>query len=617
MLPSSHRCSTPPGRVPSPGPKPRPAGRSTILRPAGAAGLAFLTSLALVAPSGAVPLTIRVIDAQTEAPVAGAFVMVGEAEDVPFTGNVALTNGSGEVTFDDPALAAPQTVTVGASGRSLTTLYQSAQNEVTIPLFSRIVDPSFGGRLDEVSGDVDNVETTSNDGNLDVSIVLPGITTETLAFFDPDPFRFGLELVSFPIVGDVFLPENVYITRQTEGFIFVFEKTPYTIDVPGNRSTSFVAVTARAALDQIANDPDLSAFEIREFGVERNVVLGTGTQIVDVNSDIDLDSDGITTNFSEVPAGADLLVVSAALIGSGAQEELLGFATINPNIDDGTSWPVAATNPTGDISDADIVVSGVYQDSSPARSFSAGILDRGPLAVPTSVAFDSWMRLPDLSQAGTNLQWADPTDPGVSPSPTWTRSALGLLPLDPNDGSVTPTIDWRIYAPAGPGGVQLPSLPASAPGGLSDPGETPEADQLAWSFTAANGSNDPDDILVNFMTAATHWTQAWIPVDLATTGAPVPEVVSNLSDIGLRVSPSPMFGTARIEWREQDAPSFALTVVSSNGRAVRNLQRTAGLGATVWDGKDERDQEVPSGVYWVVARSEGEVIGRQQIVRVR
>jgi len=611
-----HRCFPPLGTSLGCPPRRSPSAQRSSVLYASALALSLAFSSGVVATAGAVPLTVRVIDAQTEAPVAGAFVMVGEAEGVPFDGNVALTNGSGEASFDDPILASPQTVTVGATGYSLTTLYQSALGEVTLPIFSRVVDPSFGGLLTEVSGDVDNVETISNDGNIDVSIVLPGVTTETLAFFDPDPFRFGLELVSFPIVGDVLLPENVYITRQTELIFLVFEKAPYTIDVPGNRSTSFVAVSARAALEELTSDPDLNALEIREFGVERNVSLGTGTQVVDVNSDINLDSDGITTNFAAVPAGASLRIVSAALVGNGADEEILGFATITPNVDDGTTWSVAATNPTGDISDATVVVSGVYQDSSAAGSFAAGILERGPLTVPTSVTFDSWMLLPDLSQSGTSLQWADPTNNGVSPSPTWTRSALGLLPLDPNDGSVTPTIDWRIYAPAADGSVELPTLPASAPAGLSDPDDTPEADQLAWAFTAANGSNDPDDILVNFMTAATHWTQGWIPVSLATTNVPGDETLPNLADIGLRVSPSPMAGEARIEWRATNDRSFTLDVVSSDGRTVRHLA-APGAGVSVWNGRDDRDQDVPAGVYWVVARSEGEVIGRQQIVRVR
>ncbi|MCA9758635.1 MAG: hypothetical protein KDA27_22755 [Candidatus Eisenbacteria bacterium] len=606
MLPTRHRCAALPGGMPG------------LVPPALSLLGAALVGLASFATSAsAVPLTVRVVDAHTEAAVSGAWVMVGEAEDVPFAGNIGTTDGTGAITFDDPVLSSPQTVTIGANGYSFTTLYQAAQGDVTLRLFPTELDPSFGGTLDTISGEVDNVGIVNNDGNVDVSIVLPGVTTETLAFFDPDPFLFGLELVSFPIVGDVLLPENVYITRQIELVFLVFEKTPYTIDVPGNRSTNFIAVSARAAIDELASDPDLSALEIREFGVERNVALGTGTQTLDVNSDINLDSDGITTNFVGVPAGAGLRIVSAALVGTGSDEEILGFATITPNINDGTSWSVAGTNPTGDISDADIVVSGVYQDSSSAGAFAAGILQRGPITVPASVDFDSWMLIPNLSQSGTTLQWSDPTDPGVSPSPTWTRSTLGLRPIDPNDGSVTPTDEWRIYAPASLGSVVLPTLPGSAPGSLSDPDQTPEADELAWSFTAANGSNDPNDILVNFMTEATHWTQTWIPVSLATTSVPGNETVSNGLDIGLRIAPSPTDGRAEISWSMPNDRPLGVQIVSTDGRTLRTWTGVSGSQGLVWDGRDLRDQEVPAGVYWVVARSEGEIVGRQQIVRVR
>lgn len=572
--------------------------------------------LAAAAPAAAVPLLVRVIDAETNAPVSGAFVMVGEAEDLPFPGNIGLTNAAGQITFDHPVLSAPQTVTAAKAGFSRTTLYRAAEGEVTLRLFGTVVDPTFGGTLDEVSGDVDNVATTSNDGNIDVSVVLPGVTTETLSFFDPDPFLFDLELVSFPVVGDVLLPENVYITPQVEVIFLVFEKTPYRIDVPGNRPTSFVAVSARAALSELSSDPDLSALEIREFGVERNVSLGTGSQVIDINSDINLDSDGITTNFAGVPAGAALRIVSAALVGSGPDEEILGFATITPNINDGATWSVAATNPTGDISDARIVVSGVYQDPSSAGAFAAGIFQRGPLTVPTNVAFDSWMLLPSLTQVGASLHWQDPTNPGVSPSPTWTRSTLGLRAIDPEDPAVTPTLDWRIYAPAALGSIELPSLPASAPGGLPDPAETPEADQLAWSFTAGNGSNDPDDILVNFMTEATHWTQAWIPLSLAPSSTPDAGTPVPSRDISLRIAPSPASGAAHIEWAAGPEPSFSLEVVGSDGRLVRELGPATG-GSAVWDGRDQSGREAAAGVYWVVARSGGDVVGRAQVVRVR
>ncbi|MEZ4648029.1 MAG: hypothetical protein R3E97_04440 [Candidatus Eisenbacteria bacterium] len=606
MLPTRHRCTALPGAVPG----------LPIPPPALIAGV-FVGLAALATTASAVPLTVRAIDAHTEAPVPGAWVMVGEAEDVPFTGNIGTTDGTGAITFDDPVLANPQTVTIGADGYSFTTLYQAASGDVTLRLFTTQVDPTFGGTLDTVSGDVDNVGIVNNDGFIDVSVVLPGVTTETLAFFDPDPFLFDLELVSFPVVGDVLLPENVYITRQTELIFLVFEKAPYSIDVPGDRSTSFIAVSARAALDELASDPDLSALEIREFGVERNVTLGTGTQALDVNSDINLDSDGITTNFVGVPAGAGLRIVSAALVGTGTDEEILGFATITPNINDGSTWSVAATNPTGDISDANIVVSGVYQDSSGADAFAAGILQRGPITVPASVDFDSWMLIPNLNQSGTTLAWSDPTDPGVSPSPTWTRSTLGIRPIAPGDGSVTPTEEWRIYAPASLGSVVLPTLPGSAPGSLSDPDQTPEADELAWSFTAANGSNDPNDILVNFMTEATHWTQASIPVSLATTAVANGETVSSRMDIGLRVTPSPTHGIAEISWQKPIDRSLGIQIVSSDGRTLRSWAGVGGDQSVAWDGRDLRDQEVPAGVYWVVARSEGEIVGRQQIVRIR
>ncbi len=614
------------------------------LRPALLLSGLLLGSAFAATPGEAATLTIQTIDAQTGDPVAGAWVMIGESEGSPFAGNIGTTDGSGLVTFDDPVLDNAQTATAAASGYGLTSLYRSATGSVTLRLYPTTFDPTFGGSLNELSGNVSNVSTVSNDGNLDATVILPGLTTETLAFFDPEPFFFENVPVDFPVVGEVMLPENVYITPQVEFVFLVFEKEPWTLDVPGNRTSNFVALSGRADIGELSNDPDLNAITIREVGIERDVVLGSGSQSFNINSDIDLDSDGLTANFSGVPAGSQLRVVSAALIGSGVDEELLGFSTLTPNIDEGTSWSVPGTNPTGDIADASMCLAAVYGDPSVASAYDIGIFERGPLAVPSSTTFDSWMEQAVLTQDGAALLWEDPTNDGVSPSPVWSRSTLGLQPVDPEDTATPVTAEWRIYAPASAGAIELPSIPVSAPSGLSNPDDTAENDQLYWNWVAANNSADVNEAMDNFMYQASHWTQARIPLDLDPASAPTPDLASKLQ---FTVVPSPMTASARITWGAGTAVSglseagensagpngamsqdggfgwddasraIDLRIVGANGRTVRRFGPQLENGELLWDGRDGRGREVPAGVYFVIAQSGRKIVAHQQIVRMR
>jgi len=590
-----------------------------MMRPSLGKLVSLLTVCSAVLPwtAEAASLTVNVRNGLNGDPMAAAFVMVGPSSGLPFAANTGTTDASGTIVFDDPGLIGMQTVTAGFTDFGYTTLYRSALDEVTLTLYPARVDEDMGGDHTRVEGEVDNVETTTNDGFLDASIILNAVSPETVMFFDYLPFLFGTEAVEFPVVGTIELPENVFITPQTELLFFVFSKSPYRLGVPGNRPVSFVSVTARAAISELNDNPDLSAFEIREIGVERDVdVAAPGIVNLDINSDINTLPTGLTMNFVGVPGGSATRIISGSTTGSGNAEELFGYSTISGLIDENATYSVASFNPTNDLSDASNVALAEYSDPSAATTYSVGIIDRSGFSVPTTIDFDSWLLPPALEQNDLSFEWEDPTDPGTSPTPTWTRSAIGLRSIDTSSEE---TVDWRIWARADAGAIELPVLPPSAPGpagGLTDPATTPENDQLSWSWTAVNSSADLDVLIGgNFLAGGTHWTQGWIPIVFDATSAPVPSSIRR--EIAMASYPSPSQDQVSLRFSQSLVEDGVLEVVGADGRRVAEWNLPAGTSDWSWDGRDRIGQKVAGGLYWGRLLSGGKVVATARIVRLK
>ena len=583
----------------------------------------LLAALCIATPAGAEILTVSAIDGQTGEPIEGAFVLVGPRSGEPFANNYGFTGPGGTLSFDDPALSGPQTVTVAAEGYGHTTLYQAAANEVSLPLFPPTIDPTMGGTITHVEGDISGISTTNNDGYLDAALVLPAVSPSEFILGDQATFSFGTEMVEFPMIGEVELPENSYLPSQTEYYIFTFSKSPWRLDVAGDRPTTFSSVSGRISIDDLIAGADLDDIEIRELGVERDVMV-SGPMNLSIASDLTL-SNAITAEFVGVPAGSDLLAASGGLIGAGPDERIVGYGVREGRIAEGTTYTLAGCDPAGDMSDAVSVVVGAYADSSAALEFASGIMQRDGFALPHTEVLDSWFLVPELIQDGRTLQWSDPSQPGVNPSPTWTRSVLGLRPIDPENNSVPTTALWRLYAPAGPGLLELPTLPPLAPGplgGLPDPEGTPEADQLYWELSIADAEQEPQAVLGAFLTGATHWSMRWTTMDLPVAG--VIEPASHLSPaFTLRAHPVPTRGQITLSWGRGSTGSPAepqgtgwLEILDVDGRLL--LRRAVDLsgGSYRWDGR-VRSHPLSAGFYWARVRDAQGTLATRGWLRIR
>jgi len=576
-------------------------------------------ALSILPSARAEILTVTAVDGQNGNLLEGAFVMVGLETGSPFVGNYAWTDVNGVVIFDDPALTGPQTVTLALDGYGHTTLYGGAQGAITLPLFPLTVDATMGGTITHVEGEVQGIANSSNDGNLDIGLILPALDPTEFILGDEIGFSFGSEIVNFPVIGDIEMPENSFMPSQVEYYFFTFEKTPWRLDVAGNRPTTFVSVAGRISIDALLGGATIDDFQIREVGVERDIMV-SGPMNVNINSDLDL-SMNLTVQFAGVPAGSDLLVVPGALIPTAGGERIVSYALREDNIDLTQTFLLPSRNPGGDMADAVNVVVGAYGDSSSANGFGAGIMERDGFTVPHTELIDSWMNLPGLIQDDRTLLWNDPTQPGVSPSPTWTRSTIGLRPVNPDDGGIAITKDWRIYARADLYELTLPSLPPSAPGplgGLPDPESTPEIDMLYWQFMAANSVDDPQVVVEAYLTGGTHWTMRWIPLELPV--AAMPEGGSFVGrSVGLQVWPNPSRGDVRLSWESASVEPGALGLLeflSVDGRVIARRPVTLASGSFEWNGLVGRES-VPTGLYWARLTRGGQVLDQRPVLRMR
>ncbi len=260
-------------------------------------------------------LTVTVVEAGTTTPIAGAFVMVGTAPDIPFQNNVGVTDGSGTVVFTDDGLQGAMTVTAGAPGYHLFTFFEADAAEMVIPLQS---GDSTGGTTyfvgDDIVGiDVDNGTAHYGDGYIDVAFVMPALSLDAVTGFDLGMSFADMEIVT--ILGQqIEMPSNIYIPQQWEIFMEI-TKDSYHVNLPAGDHT-LIAVSCRIALSDLQGMMDGSGdfmdlipnLDWREIDALELTVTGD-TVDADFNMEMSLD-ETVTLNYSNIPADSALFAIS-------------------------------------------------------------------------------------------------------------------------------------------------------------------------------------------------------------------------------------------------------------------------------------------------------------------
>lgn len=560
------------------------AGRSAV----SACGLALFAA----SHASAGTLQVTVLDAHTSAPISGAFVQVGPSPGIPFAANGGLTDPSGQITFDHASLVGPQSVTAAAVDHARASVIDAAVGAVTLSL-----RPSFAASLGlfdpaEISGTVSNIATQSNDGNLDIAIVLPALRLGDVLTQGSLAIEVPADTVNFPVVGEVVLPGNVVVPSQTELLFFTFAKPNYHFFLEDQATYDFVALAGRVPLDALQSvGPDiLNLLSFREVGAERNVPVNGGG-VLNINSDLNL-TQNLTVSVTGAPNGSQLQVFSLADLPQGGESATVLFDAKSALADVQSSFVLAGRNPGGDLSDAASFVVGIYQDSSAAASYQAGRIDRTPITLPTSRPLDNFFELPSLAQADRTFSWTD-VQAGGAPTPTWAKASFELGPADPNDGSIATEALWDVVAAASVLSFDLPLLPETAPGGLTDPAGTGAADALRWSHFIGDTPGGVTAALADLFDGLTTFSRRTEPV------APLPTsvesaVLQQVPGIDVLVASSPGRGPWQVRWAGSIGSRVGWELFDLAGRRVAHGQAST----TGSNGQFLVESALGPGVYW-------------------
>lgn len=553
----------------------------------------------LVIPSaaGAATLLVHVTDARDGTPLPGSFVQVGPVPGSPFAANSGLTAGDGTILFNDPALAGPQTVTAAALGFARKTVIDAAEVEITLALQTTLAGSGIYGTKAEISGTVTNITTQNNDGNFDLAIVYPSLRLGDLLTQRAMPIEVPADTVNFPIIGDVVLPGNVSLPSQTEFVFLNFSKPNYHFSVKDGATYDFLALAGRIPINALTGPDVENAITMREIGAERDIAV-SGNRVLTINSDLNL-TNNLTVNVPEAPNGSETRVVSIADIQSAGQTKSLFFDTKTGLADVADTFLLSGRNSSGDLADAVPYVAAIYADSSAVDAYSCGRVDRTPLTLPANRTVGDFFLLPDLAQDGIQFTWSDVARPGITPDPTWAVGALRLQAA-PGDSTVPTQALWEVWAPAGVGSFVLPVLPGAAPGGLIDPLETMENDQLVWDQLLSDPAGDINSVLVDPFATATRFSRRWIEVaPPAAAVDPGPTSLAAGPDLSFGLTPNPGSDWPSVVWSigMREGLDLRWSITDASGRRVgAGLTRTSG-------GRIDRPMGMAglpgAGVYWL------------------
>lgn len=156
-------------------------------------------------------LTITSLD---DTPLAGAQVLIGAAENAPFSGNFLTTDENGQVVLPADWTDA-QPVTVQATGHVRATYLHAEPGSMTIKLRKLPMVQQF-----EVRGNTQGLPIRDKDGFIDFGLIMP-------AFSKADLLAFNLDTVISPqsdristLGQDIDIPTNISLPKQSEKYSF-------------------------------------------------------------------------------------------------------------------------------------------------------------------------------------------------------------------------------------------------------------------------------------------------------------------------------------------------------------------------------------------------------------
>ncbi len=486
-------------------------------------------------------LTVTVLARETDSPLAGALVQIGEAPDDPFGGNYSLTSAEGTVSFSDPRLVAGLPLTAAADGYANITVFDCPTGAITVWCDHAAREAWPDTSL--ISGVVTNLPVVDNDDSLDIAIVFPAASLEKMLTGQWSIFSPFTDTISVGPFGDVGIPENVDIPYQTEYWIVHLFKEPYKLRLRSGDVRDMLCLGYRMSLaDMISGEgPTIGT----KTTVERNYAVSGDTT---VNHDCTIDFlNNIHVTVSNLPEASEGLALTLGELSLCPRKDKffpLNQAGCRSETDTPVTLPMLP--PTGPFSDVLTYAGVIYSDTSDVAEWGGGAFDWIPLDPWESRSFDSFYDPPEIRRVGHTFSFSNYQTPGTPQA----DFVLCLFALQEQSAAQNDTLAWEMVVPGSWDSFTVPELPTSSPGwdSLPDPSQTETDDQLKWGCYVVSTPSVLQEFLASplqqgelFSFRRSNAPPLWGPDSLAI------ESVSQ-TDLELDWNPEEMADTYIIQW---------------------------------------------------------------------
>ncbi len=211
------------------------------------------------------PLSTIVVSDEYGQPIAGAKILIGPEEDVPFNDNVLTSKADGTIEIPS-AWVSPEDVTLYASGY-VTTTYKNQPPGA----FNFMIKHEKGEKNIIHNTQLKNYQDVTGDGNIDVGLTFPAFYKSQFIDFDLTDYV-SLKMDEIKIVGQsVEIPSNLGMPNQAEwwGFIRVrLNKPNSSMTFSESGLQKLAAVQARFDLSDMIKEVrsnDLEPFSLLEL----------------------------------------------------------------------------------------------------------------------------------------------------------------------------------------------------------------------------------------------------------------------------------------------------------------------------------------------------------------
>lgn len=398
-------------------------------------------------------------------PIAGARVLIGTRENVPFPGNVVTTDSAGRIPLPS-AWTDAQPVTIEARGFVRATWFGRTADAPEGFVLRRAVPSRTGGPAagrPELKGETQGFGRLVRDGFVDVGLVFPAITRAQINTIQVASL-ISPQTDTISVVGrQIEIPSNVTLPEQTESYVLpiTLRKPAFRVYAPEAGNYRMVATHAKFPLKDVVDElrGGKSFFDV----INKIEFLAAGFK------DVAIDKPTQTTNLvvNEVPfvprfkIGAPNFDANQAMLALSLPERggLYHVADVKRLAPRETLTLKAPQNSSG------LVVAVLKKNDKESNSTVGAAAEAMSVAIHPSnrIPDIQFVTTPDAPKVRASTLVLDPprTPSGLSAILTYAVLSKVEVVESGNIKLENKTPEWELYADAWAQNLELPELPGA------------------------------------------------------------------------------------------------------------------------------------------------------------